>query len=325
MNHHSAVKTIKLPHEGDKLFIADGGLETDFIFQRNIDLPMFASFHLLNSQSGIEALKDYYADYIEIAKQSRLGLVLDTPTWRASHGWGKQLGYSVADMRGYNQTSVSLLREVRNQNTSVDCPMIINGAVGPEDDGYNPSKRLSASEAQQYHTHQIEALANFGADMVTAVTMTYIDEAIGISKAARAAGIPVAISFTVEIDGLLPDGMSLQEAIEAVDAATDATPIYYMINCAHPSHFEHVLEENAGWMDRVVGIRANASCKSHAELDEATELDDGNPIEFGQAYARLNRIFKNLRVMGGCCGTDHRHIDEVCKSVTNSRHQSFAA
>jgi len=161
--------------------------------------------------------------------------------------------------------------------------------------------------------------------MVTAVTMTYIDEAIGISKAARAAGIPVAISFTVEIDGLLPDGMSLQEAIEAVDAATDATPIYYMINCAHPSHFEHVLEENAGWMDRVVGIRANASCKSHAELDEATELDDGNPIEFGQAYARLNRIFKNLRVMGGCCGTDHRHIDEVCKSVTNSRHQSFAA
>ena len=252
-------------------------------------------------------------------------MVLDTPTWRASAGWGEQLGYSADDIRQYNKISIEILRDIRDQYASSDSPMIINGAVGPQDDGYNPSEILSSEAAQQYHAHQIKALAEFGADMITAVTMTYADEAIGITRAAQAAGIPVAISFTVETDGKLPDGMSLKDAISIVDVATEAAPVYYMINCAHPSHFEHVLEKDSDWMDRVFGIRANASCKSHAELDEATELDDGNPVEFGQDYVRLNRVFKNLRVMGGCCGTDHRHIGEVCKSIVNSNQQSFAA
>jgi len=325
MTMQSAVPTNQLPHQGDKIYITDGGLETTFVFQKDVDLPLFAAFHLLNSQSGIEGLKDYYRRYIDIAQQNKFGLLLDTPTWRASTGWGEQLGYSASDIRKYNKSSIAILRELRNQYVSEDSPMIINGVVGPQDDGYNPSKMLSSKAAKQYHSHQIEALAEFGADMITAVTMTYADEAIGITRAAQAAGVPVAISFTVETDGKLPDGTSLRDAISVVDVATEAAPVYYMINCAHPSHFEHVLDQDADWMDRVFGVRANASCKSHAELDEATELDDGNPVEFGQDYARLNRVFKNLRVMGGCCGTDHRHIDEVCKSITNGKRQSFAA
>ncbi len=325
MTIHTAVTTTQLPHQGERLFIADGGLETTFVFQKDVDLPLFAAFHLLNSQSGINSLKDYYKSYIGIARHNKFGLVLDTPTWRASKGWGKLLGYSADDIHSYNKTSIAILRELRNQYLSDDSPMIINGAVGPQDDGYNPSQTLSSDAAKQYHSHQIQTLAEFGADMITAVTMTYADEAIGIARAARAVGIPVAISFTVETDGKLPDGMSLRDAISVVDVATEATPVYYMINCAHPSHFEHVLDRDADWMDRIVGVRANASCKSHAELDEATELDDGNPVEFGQDYARLNRVFKNLRVLGGCCGTDHRHIDEVCKSIVNSKQQSFAA
>ena len=219
-----------------------------------------------------------------------------------------------------------MLEELRDKYASADVPMIINGAIGPQDDGYNPAALLSIDEAVQYHTHQVEALAEAGVDMLTAVTMTYAEEAIGITRAAQAAGVPVAVSFTVETDGRLPNGMSLEDAILAVDAATGFAPEYFMINCAHPSHFDHVLQGEANWTDRIYGIRANASCKSHAELDEAVELDEGNPAEFGQSYAVLNRRLKNLRVVGGCCGTDHRHIGEVCRSVLNMEpHPSRAA
>ena len=315
-----------LPHRGDKLFITDGGLETTFIFQKDFDLPLFAAFHLLNSRAGIEGLRSYYFSYIDIALRNRLGVILDTPTWRASTGWGEQLGYSAQEIRRYNELSVSLLEELRDKYASADAPMIINGAIGPQDDGYNPAALLSIDEAVHYHTHQVEALAEAGVDMLTAVTMTYAEEAIGITRAARAAEIPVAVSFTVETDGRLPNGMSLEDAILAVDAATGSAPEYYMINCAHPSHFDHVLQGEANWTDRIYGIRANASCKSHAELDEAVELDEGNPAEFGRSYAVLNRRLKNLRVVGGCCGTDHRHIGEVCRSVLNmDPHPSRAA
>ena len=304
-----------LPHKGDKIFIADGGLETTFIFLKNIDLPEFAAFDLLNSESGINGLRDYYQDYIDIALRNKLGLILDTPTWRASTGWGNKLGYTPADIREYNLSSVSLMKNMREGNVTEDSPMIINGAIGPQDDGYNPTQLLSADEAEQYHSHQVGALADAGVDMISAVTMTYAEEAIGVTRAAQSRGVPVAISFTVETDGQLPNGMSLKDAIETVDSVTKSTPVYYMINCAHPSHFSHVLKNDARWMDRIVGLRANASCMSHAELDEAIELDDGNPVEFGQSYAELNQQLKNLRVFGGCCGTDHRHISEVCKSL----------
>lgn len=319
-------RTTDFPHEGNKIFITDGGLETTLIFEKNFDLPLFAAFHLLNTQEGIEGLRDYYQNYIDIARQNEFGLLLDTPTWRASAGWGRQLGYQPEDIQRFNESSVSLLQQIRQEYETNSCPMLINGVIGPQDDGYHPTQILSADEAEQYHCHQVGVLANSKADMITAVTMTYVDEAVGIARAANKAGIPVAISFTVETDGLLPDGGTLAEAINAVDRATNSTPVYYMINCAHPSHFMPVLEKDAGWMDRIVGIRANASCRSHAELDEAVELDDGNPVEFGQSYAQLNTMFKNLRVFGGCCGTDHRHINEVCKSLTVSEEKhNFAA
>ena len=251
-------------------------------------------------------------------------MILDTPTWRASTGWGNKLGYTPADIREYNLSSVSLMKNIREGNVTEDSPMIINGAIGPQDDGYNPTQLLSADEAEQYHSHQVEALADAGVDMISAVTMTYAEEAIGITRAAQSRGVPVAISFTVETDGLLPNGMSLKDAIETVDSTTNSAPAYYMINCAHPSHFDHVLKNDARWMDRIAGLRANASCMSHAELDEAVELDDGNPVEFGQSYAELNQLLKNLRVFGGCCGTDHRHISEVCKSVVPQEYSQTA-
>lgn len=302
-----------LPQTKRGMFITDGGLETVLVFQEQIDLPLFAAFDLLNSDEGIETLKAYYKPYIELAVANRTGLILDTATWRASTGWGEKLGYTAEEVRQLNQLNVEILRDLRDRHATEDTRMVINGVVGPEDDGYNPASKMDAAAAQAYHRHQVESFANSAADMISAITMTYADEAIGIARAAKNAGIPAAISFTVETDGRLPDGTALRDAIATVEEATDSSAAYYMINCAHPSHFEHVLDGSEAWTDRIYGVRANASCKSHAELDEAEELDDGDPNEFGELYVELRKKLRNLVVVGGCCGTDHRHIGEVCR------------
>jgi S-methylmethionine-dependent homocysteine/selenocysteine methylase len=314
-----------LPQLGNKKFITDGGIETALIFLQQIDLPLFAAFPLVANSEGVAQLKAYYQPYIDIATANRAGFILDTPTWRCSRGWAEQLGFTVQDVEFFNEASVRLMSEIRDRNASADTPIVINGAIGPQDDGYNPANLMSSEEAEDYHRHQVEVFARSQADMVSAITLTYPEEAIGIARAAAKAGIPAAISFTVETDGRLPTGASLEEAIEITDAETGASPVYYMINCAHPTHFNHVIGGDAAWMQRIYGVRANASCMSHAELDQATELDDGNPREFGRDYIELQRKLDNLRVYGGCCGTDHRHIAEVCRSLDLGAGESAAA
>lgn len=306
-----------LPQLSDKLFVTDGGLETVLVFQRGIDLPEFASFPLLTTDEGTQQLLEYYKDYIDIALQNRCGMIIDTATWRASRGWGEKLGFDADDIVRVNRHGVKILESVRELYETPESPIVINGVIGPQDDGYNPSRLLDADEAQAYHRHQVDAFADSAADMVTAVTMTYADEAIGIVRAAQNAGLPVAVSFTVETDGRLPGGTPLADAIQAVDAATGSAPCYYMINCAHPDHFSPVLEAAGSWKDRVYGVRANASRKSHAELDEATELDDGDPVEFGEHYRTLRRSLPNFRIVGGCCGTDHRHVGSACSAIVS--------
>jgi homocysteine S-methyltransferase len=155
--------------------------------------------------------------------------------------------------------------------------------------------------------------------LITAITMTTSAEAIGVARAAARAGRPAAISFTVETDGTLPSGESLLQAIDAVvgDAAAAARepPAYFMLNCAHPSHFERVLGSLGERRSRLRGLRANASRLSHAELDAATQLDAGNPLELGADYARLKAHWPSLNVIGGCCGTDHRHVAAMSSAL----------
>ena len=238
--------------------------------------------------------------------------MLESPTWRASPRWAKEIGYSEEELDRLNRKAIGLMEELREEFESDDAPFVISGCIGPQDDGYSPQTKLSADDAQEYHSTQIGTFADTAADMVTAITMTYTDEAIGLTRAAQAANIPAVISFTLETDGRLPSEQGLGEAIEEVDGATDAGPAYYMINCAHPTHFEDVLD--GPWRERVRGLRANASTRSHAELDEAEDLDDGDPQDLGARYAALRDKLPALNVVGGCCGTDHRHVTEICSA-----------
>jgi S-methylmethionine-dependent homocysteine/selenocysteine methylase len=308
----------ELPQLKGELFLTDGGLETTVIFHRGIDLPQFAAFDLLKNEEGIVELRDYFVSYLDLAKEHGAGFVLESPTWRASPRWAEEIGYSPDELDQMNRRAIALMAELRDRYADQVSPIVISGNIGPQDDGYDPKQKLSADEAADYHSTQIGTFADTEADMVTALTMTYVDEAIGVVRAAQAAGIPVVISFTLETDGRLPSEQPLGDAIVETDAATGDGPAYYMINCAHPTHFDDVLDPNEQWARRIRGLRANASTRSHAELDEATELDDGDPEDLGMRYLRLREQLPELNVLGGCCGTDDRHVAQICRAWTAS-------
>ena len=303
---------IRLAQLDGRLFLTDGGIETVLIFHEGLELPAFAAFDLLKDDAGTEALRRYYEPYVALAAARGFGFVAESPTWRASSRWGAELGYGADELAVFNRRAIALMEELRERHEGV--PVVISGCVGPHDDGYNPVQLLSAAAAEDYHAAQINTFASTAADLVTAITMTYAEEAIGVTRAAVLAGLPVVISFTVETDGRLPSGQRLAEAISQVDAETGAAPAYYMINCAHPTHFAGVLD-GAPWSERIRGVRANASTRSHAELDEATELDEGDPNDLAARYAQLKALMPQLSVVGGCCGTDHRHIEAIASAV----------
>jgi S-methylmethionine-dependent homocysteine/selenocysteine methylase len=301
----------QLPQLSGRLFLTDGGIETSLIYLQGFELPHFAAFPLLKSDKGAEGLRAYYEPYAEIARKQGVGIVLETPTWRANSEWAEKLGYGERELDDIRERSLELMLGIRARYETERTPVVISGCIGPRGDGYSPTNRMGVHEAAAYHAPEVRSFAASEADMVTAVTMNYTEEAIGVVQAATDEGMPVAISFTVETDGRLPTGESLRHAIETVDAETGAAPAYYMINCAHPTHFAGLLESGEGWTDRIRGLRANASRKSHAELDAATALDSGDPVELAEEYRALQAKLRNLNVLGGCCGTDHRHIEKI--------------
>lgn len=299
-------------------FLTDGGSETNLIFHKGYILPEFASFPLIENKQGRADLTDYFQQYLDIAKYYQMGYILESPTWRASKAWGERLGYSEAKLKQLNFDSIEFLSELKTkQNTDIP-PILISGCIGPHTDGYFPNERLTPRQSYDYHLAQIHSLAKAGADLITAHTIAGSDEAIGIVQAANNTGIPVVISFTTEINGLLSSGEHLEMAIQAVDSKTQQYPEYFMINCAHPTHFESALPTDVHCCERIQGIRANASTLSHAELNESKVLDDGNPCELATQYYQLLNQLPNLRVLGGCCGTDHRHISAIAEAFSNT-------
>ena len=310
-----------LPQLSGQMFVTDGGIETHLIFNKGFDLPHFTVFQLNDSEQGRQAMRDYYQPYIEIARKAGQGFLFDTNTWRANPDWGALVGYDAEKLRAVNIKAIALCRETAQDFHAAGIPTVVSGAIGPRRDAWQYDGAMSVEEAMGYHDGQVAAFAEAGADLVTAYTLTNTPEAIGIALLAEAAGLPVVLSFTLETDGRLPGGKALGEAIGEVEAATDGYPAYYMINCVHPIHFAGTIRKAGDWIDRIGGLRVNASMKSHAELDESETLDIGDWQDLAQRYQRILPLLPNIRVIGGCCGTDHRHIGAICHHCLPGTHQ----
>ena len=299
----------------NRLSLTDGGIETWLIFDDGFALPHFAAFPLLDNAIGRAALMRYYERYIDVALGAGFGFVLESPTWRANPDWARRLGYSTRALAAANLSAIQLLHGLRKRYQTPAMPTVVSGCIGPRADGYVANHLMRPDDAQAYHAEQVAVFADAGCDRVTAITMTNVPEAIGIARAATARGVSCVVSYTVVTDGRLPTGRTLEDAIVDVDAATDAAPAFYMINCAHPSHFAAALDDGAAWTSRLGGVRANASTKSHAELNDATELDRGDPVALAAAHRALARHVPGLSVFGGCCGTDHRHVAAIADAL----------
>jgi S-methylmethionine-dependent homocysteine/selenocysteine methylase len=294
------------------LALTDGGIETSLIFHQGLDLPCFASFPLLATDEGRAALRRYFEPFLRLSEEAGLPFVIDTATWRANPDWGERVGYTREALAQANRDAVVFASELAAGRPDVT----VNGILGPRGDGYVVGERMTAEEAQEYHAWQVGVLAEAGAERITILTVTYPEEAIGVVRAAAAAGLPVVVAFTVETDGQLPSGKSLADAIGDVDRQTDAAAAFYMVNCAHPSHFAAVLEDGEPWLRRVGGLRVNASALSHAELDEAETLDEGDPRELADRHRELRERLPAIELLGGCCGTDHRHVKAIAEAWT---------
>ena len=311
-----------LPQMDGSLFLTDAGLETDLIFNHGIEIREFAAHTLLPDPTGRAALEHYFEGFLALARELDTGFILDTVTWKAHRHWAQDLGETPAELKAANEAAVALAAELRERSGNAR-PVVLNAPIGPRGDAYRPEQRIAADDAERYYAEQLGWLAATDIDMVSGLTFTQSSEAIGLVRAARAQDLPVAISFTTETDGRLPDGQKLSEAIEAVDDATGSGAAYFMVNCAHPDHFSGALE--GGWTRRIRGIRANASRRSHAELDESSELDDGNPQELGELYAELLARMPWLNIVGACCGADLRHVQSIARAATRTRAQMAAA
>jgi S-methylmethionine-dependent homocysteine/selenocysteine methylase len=303
-----------LPQLDGSRFLADAGLETDLMFNHGIEIRAFAAHTLLTDEKGREALANYLRGYLSLARKTGAGFILDSQTWKAHMHWAEDLGATEDELHEANNDAIAFIAQLRDEFSGNDKPIVLNAIIGPRGDAYAPEREVVANEAEQYHGKQLEWLASTDVDMVTALTFTQSDEAIGFVRAAIKVGLPVVVSFTVETNGNLPTGQSLGEAIQTVDEATNSAPAYYMINCAHPDHFFHVLEQ-ADWARRIRGIRCNASRKSHAELDESETLDDGDPVELGEQYKAIIEEMPWINIVGGCCGADVRHVTQMARAV----------
>lgn len=303
-----------LPQFSGNLFLTDAGLETDLIFNRGIEIREFAAHTLLPDAAGRAAMKTYFEGFLSLAHDMDTGFILDAPVWKAHRHWADDLGETPEELEVANREAVSFIAKLRDSN-ALRGAVLLNAPIGPRGDAYRPETRIETEDAHRYFAEQLGWLAATDIDMVTATTFNQASEAVGLVRAAVDAGLPAVVSFTVETDGRLPDGQPLGEAVQQVDTETGAVAAYYMINCAHPDHFSQALNADEAWTRRIRGLRANASRRSHAELDDAPDLDAGDPHELGRQYGNIVEHMPWLNVFGACCGGDLRHVTEIAHAL----------
>ena len=298
-----------LPHETDQRYLVFAATGTDLIFNRGMELPGFASFPLNEDPKAQPVVVDQMRDLVQVAKDNGLGCIIDTLTWMANRDRAAPHGYDADRLAALNRTAVRLMRDLRDEVDAEDVLLAL--CLGPSRDAYARLEPMSVADARDYHRVQIGTISDMGVDLIHAYTFNQAKEAAGVVLAAKECDIPIVVSLVVETDGRLDNGQPLEDAMAEIDSLTDAGAAYFMVNCAHPDHFSHVLNGNP----RLKGVVVNASRLSHAELDDAEEVDEGDPDELGAAVARLVRAFPAISVVGGCCGSDMRHMRRMAEEI----------
>ena len=293
------------PGLAGRLMTSGGGFETWMQYVDGFTLRHFCGFELLNDARGITCLRDYQRKIIEAAVANGFGVINEGLHYRASRDWGELIGFSKEALEDINIRGIEFYRELGREYDSPDTPMLVGGVIGPRGDAYNVGRTPDAAEAEDYHSEQI-------------LTFSSVQEAIGLVRAAKAAGMPVIVSFIAANGGRLQGGETLQQAITLVDAATGSGPDYYMINCTHPTEFEQGLTPG-DWTTRLGGFMPNAVAMETLDLCKLGHLEDGDPAELGHQMADLARRFPHINVWGGCCGTDGRHIGQITRQVGEIR------
>ena len=312
-----------LPHQTDRIFLTDGGIETWLMYKRGFELPHFSAYQLLDDPAGRAALEQYYRDFAALARERRTAYIFCSLTYRASRDWGRLLGFSDAALADMNGRTFEFYRQVATESGCEPATTLYSGCIGPRGDAYDTKQTITAAEAEDYHAPQLESFRSAGADLATALTLKSTEEAIGIARAAKSAGVPSVISFTLEKNGTVGGTKSLKEAIASVDAATAGAPAYYMVNCSHPIDFTPALDDGS-WVQRIRGLRANASSLAHGQLCQLGHLDEGDPADLATRHGDLRRRYPHINVFGGCCGTDHVHVSAICAAVQPARSSTYA-
>lgn len=270
--------------------------------------PDIANAGMVYDENGAAILASIYREYIETAKPFDLPIVILTPTWRASGERLERAGFLGKDV---NRDCFEFLARVRDGYGMYAEKILVGGILSCRGDAYNTADALDADEAQAYHAYQVGRLASAGVDFLLASTIPASKEAAGMAAVMAECGLPYIISFIIRPSGKLLDGTPLVEAIAEIDVSVSPQPTAYMLNCVHPANARRTIaagpNNSAQLKSRLIGLQGNASRMSPEELDGRVELDADPPERWARAMLSLHDDF-DMRILGGCCGTDNRHI-----------------
>lgn len=303
--------------EGE-LFLTEGGTETEVMFKWGFELPQFAMYPLLDNPEAVRVLQDMYRRYLAVAAKHRMSMLLGGLDYRASPDWGGLLGYSAEGLADMQHRSIEFLRDVARAHGSDVPRILIGGLIGPRGDAYELNRTITADEAEEYHAVQLQTLRAAQVEFACAMTFNNVEEAIGVTRAARRIGVPLIMSLSTEGGGNLASGPSIGEAITRIDSETGGGPACYALNCSHPEEFAHTLTDEP-WVQRLRGFRPNAAKMEKIALCKLGHLEEGDPQDLGRRMGALAERFPHMDVWGGCCGTGDVHLDEIASNVRRVR------
>lgn len=298
-----------------RYYLSEGGMETEVMYKHGFDFPHFAVFELLKNPKAVSALQAMYRQYFDVVAKHQMVALVGGLDYRASPDWGALLGYSADGLSDMNHRCIDFLRDLAKEYIGEIDEILIQGFIGPRGDAYETNTVITEQESEDYHSVQLQTLKEADVDLASALTFNNIPESIGVAKAAARLDLPLCISLSLDGSSRLNSGPSLGDAIKTIDAATDNSVAFYMINCVHPLEYESALADES-WMKRIRGVRPNASVMDKISLCKIGHLEDGDPIELGNQIGDLFKRFPHMDILGGCCGTWDNHLDQMAQSVS---------